>query len=308
MKVSTLRRFASLAALWAVGLTAHAQSTPADTAADTAVQPVVAAPAARPPAEERSWRFGVGLGYGQRTNPLVQSDDIPIVVDLDIAWFGKRWFFDNGDVGFALADNRLFTANVVARVNSDRTFFSKTNTRYVSFALTSGGVSVPIVDPGTGAPQAAPTPAPLKVPDRDYAVELGLEMLLDGEWGEATLRGFHDVSSTHEGFEVSADYGYRVTRGRWSVSPSVGVAYKSGKLSDYYWGVHADESGLTLREYRAGGGVSWEAGLRANYYVSKSLRAAVSANYERLQHSVGLSPIVKQPYVFGYFAGIAWQF
>src|SRR5688500_10211665 len=158
MKVSTQRRIARLAAFWAVGLAAHAQSTPADNA-DTAVQPVVTVPAARPLPEERSWRFGVGLGYGQRTNPLIQSDDIPIVVDLDIAWFGKRWFFDNGDLGFALADNRFLTANVVARVNSDRTFFSKTNTRYVSFALTSGGVSVPLVEPGTDTPQAAPTPA-----------------------------------------------------------------------------------------------------------------------------------------------------
>ena len=52
-----------------------------------------------------SWRFGVALGYGERTNPLIQSDDIPIVVDLDIAWFGERWFFDNGDLGFSLVDN-----------------------------------------------------------------------------------------------------------------------------------------------------------------------------------------------------------
>jgi outer membrane protein len=308
MNVSTLQHVARLAALWAAALAAHAQSTPAEDSVETAVQPVVTVPAARPLPEERSWRFGVALGYGQRSNPLIQSDDIPVVVDIDIAWFGKRWFFDNGDVGFALADNPLFTANVVARVNSDRTFFSKTNTRYVSFARTTGGYAVPITDPNTGAPLTAAAPAPLEVPDRDYAVELGLEVLLDGEWGEATLRGFHDVSQTHEGFELSADYGYRFARGRWSLSPSVGVAYKDAKLSDYYWGVHPGEGGLTLRQYHAAGGFSWEAGLRANYYLSKSLRAAVSANYERLQHSVGLSPMVEQPYVFGYFAGIAWQF
>jgi hypothetical protein len=56
------------------------------------------------------------------------------------------------------------------------------------------------------------------------------------------------------------------------------------------------------------GGINWEAGLRTSYYLSKNLRAAVSANYERLHHSVALSPIVERPYVFGYFAGLAWQF
>ena len=110
---------------------AHAQSDSAGTtSAQTTAQP--ATPVANVPhplPAEKSWRFGVGLGYGQRTNPLIQSEDIPVVVDLDIAWFGERWFFDNFDLGFALVDNSRFTTNVVARLNSDRAFFGKTNTR-----------------------------------------------------------------------------------------------------------------------------------------------------------------------------------
>ena len=42
-------------------------------------------------------------------------------------------------------------------------------------------------------------------------------MLMDGEWGKAALRAFHDVSGTHHGYELSADYGYRWVRGRWSI-------------------------------------------------------------------------------------------
>jgi outer membrane protein len=133
-------------------------------------------------------------------------------------------------------------------------------------------------------------------------------VLLDGEWGQTTLRGFQDASGTHEGFELSADYSYRWTRGRWSVSPSVGVAYKSAELSSYYWGVHANEAGPTLLEYQPDGGLNWEMGLRASYYLSKSLRAAISANYERLHDDIAASPIVERPYVFGYFAGLAWKF
>src|SRR6186713_422825 len=140
---------------------------------------------------EKNWRLGVALGFGERTNPLIQSDDIPVIVDLDIAWFGERWFFDNFDLGFALVDNSRFTTNVVARLNSDRAFFGKTNTRYVNFTVTAGGGQVPIPPPASQG--AVDAPVVLKVPDRDYAVELGLEMLLDGEWGHATLRAFHDV-------------------------------------------------------------------------------------------------------------------
>ena len=72
-------------------------------------------------------------------------------------------------------------------------------------------------------------------------------MLMDGEWGMAALRAFHDISSTHHGYELSVDYGFRWVRGRWSIAPTVGVSYKSAALSDYYWGVHADEA--TLRAH-----------------------------------------------------------
>ncbi len=256
--------------------------------------------------EERRWRLGAALGYGERSNPLIQSDDIPVVIDLDIAWFGDRWFFDNGDLGVSLVDNRLFTTNLVARVNSDRTFFGKTNTRLVSVRMMAGGATGALADPATG--ETLQTPQPLKPPKRDYAVELGLETLFGGEWGQATFRAFHDASGTHDGYEISADYSYRFTRGRFSVAPMVGVTWKSSDLSNYYWGVHRDEDSATLQFYEPRGGLGWETGVRASYYLSKSVRFAVSANYERLQHSVAQSPLVVRDHVSGYFAGLGWQF
>jgi outer membrane protein len=313
MKFPTLCCFAVLSAAMAAAPLAHAQSDPAgSTSAQTTAEPATpVANAPHPIPAEKNWRFGVGLGYGQRTNPLIQSEDIPVVVDLDIAWFGERWFFDNFDLGFSLVDNSHYTANVVARLNSDRAFFGKTNTRYVNFTITSGGEQVPIAappGPADSPDQGIVEPVQLKVPDRDYAVELGLEMLFDGEWGHATLRAFHDVSNTHEGYEISADYSYRWVRGRFTIAPSVGVAYKSAELSDYYWGVHADEVLPTLQGYQVDGGIGWEAGLRTSYYITKSMRVAVSANYEQLTHNIALSPLVAEPYVIGYFAGLAWQF
>jgi outer membrane protein len=284
---------------------ARAQSPDAAAESPSVPPPLVAqAPLNLPP--ESSWRLGVALGYGRRTNPLIQSDDIPVVVDVDIAWFGKRWFFDNGDVGFALIDRPLFTTNLVARVNSDRAFFSKTNKELVTFTQLGGGEQVPATDPDTGIPLARPVE--LKPPKRDYAIEAGVEVLLDGEWGQSTLRAFHDVSNTHDGYEISADYSYRWTRGRLSLAPSVGVAYKSASLNNYYWGVHKGEATFVLPEYHVDAGVGWEAGLRTSYYLTKSIRLAVSANYERLQHSVAQSPLVDQRYVFAYFAGLGWRF
>ena len=302
-----LQKTAACLLALAMAAEAHAQATPPAEPAG----PQTAAPGADhqpPPSDERRWRLGAALGYGQRTNPLIQSEDIPVLVDLDIAYFGDRWFFDNGDLGIELVDNDLMTTNLVARVNSDRAFFSKTNTRYVTYSLMAGGFTAPINNSATGQPITQTEALPLKPPKRSYAIELGFETLFSGAWGQASLHGFHDVSGAHDGFEIGANYSYRITHGRLTVSPSLGLTWKSDQLSDYYWGVHANEASLTLKPYEAKSGLGWEAGLRANYYLTKSIRAAVSANYERLQHSVAMSPLVEQDYVFGYFAGLAWQF
>jgi outer membrane protein len=276
---TTAKNLLKILALWALASLAVAAAAPA----------------------ERQWRLGVALGYGERTNPLIQSEKIPILVDLDIAWFGKRWFFDNGDVGFTMLDRPAFTMNVVARVNTDRAFFSKTNTRYINIQYLASGDFAPALSP-------TPEPQPFKPPRRDYAVELGFETLFDGEWGAATLRGFHDVSGTHDGFEIGADYDYRFVHGRFSLAPSVGVEYKSRALNDYYWGVHADEASANIVEYHVDAGFGWHAGLRINYYVTKHLRAALSVNYERLQDSVAESPLVEDSHVLGFFGGLAWSF
>jgi outer membrane protein len=298
-----------IAALCALASLAHAQAD-APEAAPAAASSTSTSPAPQPPPRERSWRIGAAFGYGQRTNPLIQSKDIPVLVDLDIAWFGKRWFFDNGDLGFTLFDRPSSTTSLVARVNDDRVFFGKTNTRYVNFAYAGSGMKaeLPPMNNSGGDDLGPPQPVEVKMPDRDYAIEAGVESLLDGEWGAATLRAFHDVSGTHGGYELSASYSRRWTAGRLSFAPTIGVAYKSAQLNDYYWGVHAREASAALPEYHAGAGFNLEGGLVTNYYLTRNLRIALSVNYEHLADEIASSPLAEDDYVMAYFSGIAWTF
>ena len=242
---------------------------------------------------ESRWRLGAAFGYGVRSNPLVQSDDIPIFVDLDIAWFGDRWFFDNGDLGLTVVDNNAITASLVARVNSDRVFFGNADTRFVSFDLA-----------GTPLSEAVE----FKVPDRDYAVELGVEMLSDGPWGALQLSAFHDVSGTHEGYELYANYSYGWRNQRLYIEPSVGLSYKSADLNNYYWGVTEDEAGVVVAPYEAEAGLNWHARLMVGYQLSRHWGLSLAAEYERINDEAAASPIVKEHDVLGYFAGVAYRF
>ncbi|HMB74281.1 MAG TPA: MipA/OmpV family protein [Gammaproteobacteria bacterium] len=239
------------------------------------------------------WRIGAAFGYGERSNPLVQSDDLPIVVDLDIAWFGDRWFFDNGDAGFTFADNDALTASIVGRFNSDRVFFSRTNTRFI--AVDTVGTPIEI-------------PADFKPPDRDYAIELGVEFLTDGRWGALQLAGFHDASGTHDGFELNADYSFSWRRQRLHIEPSLGISYKSASLNDYYWGLTAAEGRGVVPAYEADAGINWNARLTIGYQLNRKWTASLVVEYERLNDEAFKSPIVEEQSVRGVFAGLARRF
>ncbi|HJR69711.1 MAG TPA: MipA/OmpV family protein [Gammaproteobacteria bacterium] len=251
---------------------------------------------------ESQWRLGVAVGHGVRTNPLIQSDDIPVAVDLDIAWFGERFYFDNFDAGFTVIDSDAVTVNAVGRINSDRVFFGKTDTRLVQIGAAIGQATVS----APGALLAQPTE--LAVPDRDYAVELGIEVLADGRWGRLQLAAHHDASGTHDGYEIFLDYGYGWRRQRWSIEPSVGFAYKSDELNDYYWGVRPEEAGAALPAYRAGSGVNPHVKLAASYQMTRHWSVAIAAEYERLATEAAASPIVADRDVVGYFAGAHYRF
>lgn len=242
---------------------------------------------------ESRWRLGAAIGYGVRTNPLVQSDDIPIVVDVDIAWFGDYWFFDNGDLGLTFADNDTLTASVVARFNSDRVFFGHTDMRFVT--VDANGLEL-----ADGVN--------FEVPDRDYAIELGLEMLTDGNWGQLQLTAFHDVSNTHEGYELYADYSYGWRRQRLYIEPSFGASYKSADLNNYYWGVTEAEAGVIVEPYEAGAGINWHTRFKIGYQLSRHWAVSLVAEYERINDEAAASPIVDDRNVLGYFAGVSYRF
>ena len=239
------------------------------------------------------WRLGAALGYGERSNPLAQSDDVPLVVDLDIAYFGERFFFDNGDLGITFVDNPAVTASVMARVNSDRVFFGRTDTKFVLFDV-------------SGAPLAEAVE--IVIPDRDHAIEAGVELLSDGPWGFLQLSAFHDVSGTHDGYEIDASYGIGFRSGNWYIEPAIGLAYKSDSLNNYYWGVRPGESNEALPTYEAKAGINPRLRLRAAYYFTREWSLALSAEYERLNDEAAASPIVEHDSVLGYFAGVAYRF
>lgn len=272
---------------------------------------------ATPP--ERNWTLGVSLGYGQRSNPLVGADDLDMVAVVDLSWYGKRWFFDNGDLGFTLEDNEYLTINSVVRLNGDRLYFEHANSLVVSFVdgANSGGDSNNGGDIPSGEGNDGETPTDDRdkfkqirydLPDRNIAVEAGIELLTDGDWGFLNIGAYSDISDAHQGYQFEVGYGYSYLWNRWVFSGSLDLNWKSDKLNNYYYGVLQSESNKTFSAYEASSGLNASARVLARYYLTKHLSAAALLEYETLSSAIADSPFVDDSGVATAYMGIKYNF
>ncbi|WP_317931333.1 MipA/OmpV family protein [Halioxenophilus sp. WMMB6] len=257
-----------------------------------------------------NWQLGLALGYGERSNPLLGGDNLPLVAVVDIAWYGDAFFFDNGDFGYTLRDDANITFNLVTRVNSERLFFENSNSLLVSFSnsgVVGNGTSSQVDDPNTPQDESS-NYEEVKIPDRDYALDGGLELLTDGQWGFLQLSALHDVTKKHNGYELALSLGRSGYWRRFTWTTSAGVNYRSPSLNNYYYGVLSSEASQLLPAYRADGGFNWQVSTLVRYYLSRSLSLGLVIEYQALSSAIADSPFVTDDYVTTGYAGLKFSF
>ncbi len=253
------------------------------------------------------WRIGFGAGYGERSNPLIQSDDIPIYGILQLSWFGEHFFFDNGDVGWFMADGAHWSANLIAGVGGERSFFSFLNDSPVGFPPLGTELGGPGMSTGPDGTVAADPPPP-EAPDRDYVIDGGVELLY--EWGgsELQMQLLTDISDKHNGQELWLSWGLPQKWGSLSVYPSLGVTWMSADAADYYFGVRASEAQPGLPAYDVGNALNYFARLSLSYRLGEHWQLVSVLQYEQLADDIADSPSVAEDHVTTSFIGLYYEF
>lgn len=277
--------------------------------------------------EERSWELGVAAGYGVRTNPLVNSDDIPMYAVLNMAWFGDYFFFDNGDIGITAYETEKLSVNVIGHINNEREIFEwlndarlgiqfsgvTTSSLKEGFETTNTNVAVGDGPVDLDALKQSPETGkfiikPLEPTKRSLAFDAGIELMYADTWGDLQLQVLGDVTYTHKGVDIWASYAYPWRHGSWSVVPSVGVKWKSSHLLDYYYGVRNSEAVGERHAYKASSGFNTFAKLSASYRIDENWGVVGVAEYESLSRSIRRSPIVDEQGIATLFIGVMYNF
>jgi MipA family protein len=222
------------------------------------------------------WNFSVALGAGVRTNPLAEGGDIPLVVIPQFSYYGKRFFIDDLDLGFALAENDTNTLALVASPGYDRVFFYRSDLQNIFV----GGIPQ-----ASGLQEAAPieyrrvsrtAPNAIQFPPRPRRVTYlaGPEWTfkLDGVTGQVDV--LHDITEQDHGTEVRAAIGLPLIESKESLTANIGFTWKSASIVNYYYGEPSIYQG----------GPALDPFLKLGYTVplSAGWRFSAFAQYERL--------------------------
>src|SRR5580658_1234968 len=242
------------------------------------------------------WNVSVGLGAGIRTNPLVGGKDIPLVVIPQFSYYGKRFFIDNLDFGFTLAELGANTFNLIATPGYDRVYFYRTDLQnfFVGFPN--------VFEPDSPAPVSPATPGATKVPPPAPRITY----LAGPEWtfkygrvsGQLDL--LRDATGQNSGDEIRGALGMPLLESKGTVSADMGFTWKSAATVNYYYRVPILYSGSA----------AFNPFIRLGYTLPLKGKWCFNAfaEYERLGNGIANSPIVAEHSVATVFVGSIYTF
>jgi MipA family protein len=245
------------------------------------------------------WNFSVGLGAGVRTNPLVHTQDIPLVVIPQVSYYGRRFFLDNLDLGVTLAEGQSNTLSLIATPGYDRVFFYRSDLQNI---FVSG---VPFSSEVAGSPHTTHLPngslnAEFPSRPRHVTYLAGPEWTFDLGGVAGQLDYVHEITAQDHGDEVRGALAIPLGRLAGSWSMNAGFTWKSSAIVNYYYGAPGIyEGGSAFDPFVKLGYVR---PLRGNWKLTGFVE------YERLGNAIADSPIVAQHHVTTAFLGATYVF
>ncbi len=261
--------------------------------------------------DQGQWQIGVALGAGVRTNPLVDGKNIPLVVQLDLAWYGENAYFDNGELGFTWLSKSRFDVDTYLSLDRERTSFSALDPANIFVPdSTPSEPSIPIEpdNGGDGDLNTDLTESSRDIARRKWAILFGNQIRYFGENYRLSLALETDISGVHKGQRASLQYQHFWSGEKWRFSVMPSLNYQSDKLTDYYYGLSERDQVTPEQLYKASGGIQPQLTIQYTYQLSARWHFISNASYLKLHTGLRNSPIVNDNNITNIFIGAGYRF
>lgn len=266
--------------------------------------------------EKSTWHLGIALGVGVKTNPLVDGDNIPLILLPDIAWYAEKAYFDNGELGYQWLNHSKFAFEAFLQLDQEGAFFSFYHPANILAPTQGNAISLP-VPPDFSGPSDS-TDKEIKwdqdslsiddIANRKWALNVGIRghyFLTSGEW---QLSFQQDISNVHKGQQLGLEYSHRWLWHEFRLAVRLGTDWKSRTLIDYYYGVSERDTKLT--EFYFKGTSGWQTYMSINVQkpINENWSWLANIGYRRLPTSLTGSPLIEENNIRKVFLGVAYRF
>ncbi|MFA3793084.1 MipA/OmpV family protein [Aliiglaciecola sp. SL4] len=261
--------------------------------------------------QEGEWDVGLALGVGLRTNPLVDGDNFPNLILIDIAWYGERFYFDNGEVGYQWQQSSNFGVESYLTLDREKTFFELWH---------PGNLTVPAVIPSSPAVDAPdkgsddnPPAEDLRlsvneISDRNWAINFGTRLHYYHGNHEISFSIETDASNVHHGEKANLSYQYFWAGDDWQFILRPSLIWKSAKLANYYYGINEKDSIEPNFHYSVSSGIQPGISFLYTKKINEQWHWVSNLAFRKLHSSMVKSPIVEENNVTNVFLGVGRRF
>ncbi|MCU8090342.1 MipA/OmpV family protein [Shewanella sp. SM20] len=255
--------------------------------------------------EMNNWDLGIAIGWGQKSNPLRDFDDIPLFFIPTVAYYGEHWFFDNGNLGYTLAEQESFTINLVTSYSLDRAYFYQWDPSNI---FLNRGTQVEAKAINSMALSTEPEPEFNSLETRNFTLLGGAEAFIYTRLGIIRLAYTHDMFNVHQGSEAQIKWTYGWDYDRFIFEFALVFDWKSQAVVDYYYSVRPSENAYWSERYQAKSGWDKGAEMTARYILTDNWDLLLAVRYTLIADEIAASPLLDQDYSSTYFIGAAYRF
>jgi MipA family protein len=250
------------------------------------------------------WEFAIALGLGGRSNPLVDGDDIPLLLIPKISYYGESIFFEDLTLGYTFHDRPSLMISAITTLNYDSLYFNRRDGRNIFVDLSSE-----VALPGDAA--SGNSEGQISVNDinhRSTTLLAGIEFINYNSWGEFQLQLLTDINQISNGHQIGLNVLFPYNTYQWDISYELGIIWKSEDLVNYYYGISLEESNSLISPYFTEASLNSFLKFNMTRTLSKNWRTDILIKTEWLGKEITNSPLVEDKMVSTLFFGATYHF
>lgn len=252
------------------------------------------------------WQFGLAIGRGFADNPLVGGDDVWFPLLPRFRYYGERFFFETQTLGFTVHEAPQWRLNLVAYPNLDYGYFHDGE-------RSTAGLTPPTVLPvaviGIIDADGNFLPPPVHELDKRRLTYLGgVEASWFHEAWAVQLRAGQDISVGHDGRQIDLTLKRHDEWADTRIDSAIGLMYRDQQLTDYYFGLDANESGSPFFTYTPTASTSPYLLLTVHHPLTERVGLLAWLGGQRVDATIADSPIVERNWFTASFFGVTYDF